>query len=239
MAKGACMAAGLNANETKVYKSLLTLGKSTVTEISKYGGLERTMLYGILSRLIEKGIVTKSEENGIKRFSPAPPNSLIHLLKVKEEIVEAQLPELEFLYNQNRSDQEVRLYKGKMGVKNLLNELLDENSPWYVIGGTTDIKKVLETYVPQFHRKRKEKKIQFNVLFTKVSSKRADELKLERYTKIKFLPKAFAAPMHVAITGKKVAFNLWAEKPIGILIESEEIASSFRKYFAFLWSLGS
>lgn len=228
-------AVGLNANEAQVYETLITLGKGTVTEISNHNGLERTMLYGILSRLIEKGIVTQSSEGKIKHFSPAPPETLLNLLKNKEEIVKNRLPELNEIYLKTHSKQEARIYAGKQAVKNLLEELLNENQTWYVIGGTSDIKQALDVYLPQFHRRRKERKIVFNVIFTKDSIKRAGELRKEKYAKVKFLPQDFAAPMHVAITGNKVAFNLWDQRPLGILIESEHVAKSFRKYFAFLW----
>ena len=48
---------GFNKNEIKVYLALLKLGVSSVSEISKTSNVDRTLIYGILDKLIEKGLV--------------------------------------------------------------------------------------------------------------------------------------------------------------------------------------
>ncbi len=238
MNEEALINAGLFRNEAKVYLALLKLGTASVTEISRKSGVERTLIYGVIEKLMEKGLVSSIIKINKKYFEPAPPQKLLDLIKEKEKYVEEALPELEGLYKTTEKKQEVHHYKGKEGAKTILEALLKENSrEWLIFGTTGKTSELLSYYLPQFHRKRIEKSIIFKAIYSEDSVERAKEIKKMKLTEVKLLPKAYMTPTHISIVGNKVGIILWAEDPLGILIENAEIANSFRNYFNLLWKI--
>jgi len=230
--------AGLVRNEAKVYLSLLKLGSASVTEISKKSGVERTLIYGVLEKLLEKGLVSSVVKINKKHFEPADPQKILDLIKEKEKIIEEALPELKSFYKSVEKKQEVYHFKGKEGTKTILETLLKEKSKeWLIFGTTGKTEEILSYYLPQFHRKRIERKIKFKAIYSEDSIKRAKEVKKLKLTEVKIIPKEYMTPTHISIVGHKLGIILWSEQPLGILIENKEIANSFNNYFNLLWKI--
>lgn len=230
--------AGLVRNEAKVYLALLKLGTASVTEISQKSGVERTLVYGIIEKLMEKGLVSSVVKINKKYFEPADPQKILDLIKEKEKIIEDALPGLKNLYKSAEKKQEVHNFKGKEGAKTILETLLKENSKeWLIFGTTGKTADILSYYLPQFHRKRIEKKIIFKAIYSKDSIERAMEVKKLKLTEVNILPREYLTPTHISIVGDKLGIILWSEQPLGILIENKEIADSFRNYFKLLWKI--
>jgi hypothetical protein len=56
------------------------------------------------------------------------------------------------------------------------------------------------------------------------------------YTEFRFLPKEFEMPTSTEIYANKVIIMILSkESPMAIMIESKDVAQSFRKYFYALW----
>ncbi len=238
MEKETLIKAGLVKNEAKVYLALLKLGTASITEISQKSGVERTLIYGVVEKLLEKGLISSVIKINKKYFEPANPEKILDLIKEKEKIIEDALPELKSLYKSVEKKQEVHHFKGKEGAKTILETLLKENSKeWLIFGTTGKTAEVLSFYLPQFHKKRVEKKIIFKAIYSEDSLKRAKEIKKMKLTKVKILPKEYMTPTHINIVGNKLGIILWSEQPLGILIENKEIAESFRNYFKLLWNM--
>ncbi|MCK4669574.1 MAG: hypothetical protein KAT43_00100 [Nanoarchaeota archaeon] len=237
MDKEILIKAGLVRNEAKVYLALLKLGSASVTEISQRSGVERTLIYGVLNKLMEKGLVSSIIKTNKKYFEPAEPQKILDLIKERESIIEQALPELKSMYKSIEKKQEVHNYKGKEGTKTILEKLLKENKEWLIFGTTGKTAEILSFYLPQFHRKRIERKIMFKAIYSEDSIKRAEEIKKMKFTEVKILPKEYMTPTHINIVGNKVGIILWSEQPLGILIENKEIAESFKNYFKLLWNV--
>jgi hypothetical protein len=52
---------------------------------------------------------------------------------------------------------------------------------------------------------------------------------------VKFLPEKFIGVIATEIYGNKVGLFFWTEDPFVIMIESKELADSYRKFFNLLW----
>ena len=72
---------GLTPNEAKVYLTLLNLKQSGATKISEKCGLFRTLVYDILTKLIEKGLVSYIIKSKKRRYIASNPKRLLELLK--------------------------------------------------------------------------------------------------------------------------------------------------------------
>lgn len=228
---------GLSGNEVKVYLALLKLGSSSVTEISKKSKVERTLVYGVLEKLIEKGLVSSVVKINIKYFEPADPEKILELIKEKEKSIVSVMPELKEIYNSSESKQNVSIFKGKEGAKTILDILLKEKKEWFMFGATEKAAKSLEFYIHQFHLKRVQNKIKFNAIYSEDAVERAKEVKKLKFSEVRTIGKEFSTPTHVSIVGNKLGIILWSEEVIGILIENEEIAKSFKSYFDILWKI--
>ena len=195
-------------------------------------------LYGVIEKLMEKGLVSSVVKINKKYFEPADPQKILDLIKEREKIIENALPELKNMYKSVEKKQEVHHFKGKEGAKTILEILLKEKSKeWLIFGTTGKTAEMLSFYLPQFHRKRVERKIKFKAIYSEDSIKRAREIKKIRLTEVRILPKEYMTPTHISIVGDKVGIILWSEEPLGILIENKEIANSFRAYFELLWKI--
>ena len=76
---------GLEEKEAKVYLALLSLGETTATKISKKTNLDRTLIYQLGNKLIEKGLASYIIKNNVRYFSAANPEKLVQDLKEKEK----------------------------------------------------------------------------------------------------------------------------------------------------------
>jgi sugar-specific transcriptional regulator TrmB len=228
---------GFNKNEIKVYLALLKLGISSVTEISKNSNVERTLVYGVLEKLIHRGLVSSVVKSNKKYFEPADPERLNEIISERKQEIESVLPQLKSFYVNVENKQEVHHFSGKEGIKTILETLLKSGKEWNIFGTSKIASEIMAYYFPQFHRKRIENKIKFNAIYSEDSLDRAKEIQKLKLTSVKILPKEYLTPTHISVVGNKVGIILWSENPLGILIENKEIAESFNNYFKLLWKI--
>jgi len=237
---------GISKNETKVYLSLLSLGSSLAGKISEKAGIHRRTIYDALNRLVEKGLVSFVIKSGKKYFEATNPEKLLEMLKEKkgeierkEKIIQEILPELILEYKQTKSKLEASIYKGKEGLKTIMELILKEKKDWSSIGSTGKGPEILPYFLPTWHKKRIKSKIEYKGLIadTLEGRKRAREFSRIGLVKYKFLSKNIKNPQTIWIFGNKVAIILVSiEQPIIFLIDNKEIANSFRYQFEWLWN---
>jgi len=93
---------------------------------------------------------------------------------------------------------------------------------------------ILGTYFDYFQKNKKRRKINDMILMDE-SFRNTDYVK-SIYGEIRFLPKEYTYPTATFIYGDKVAFFVFTDYPTAFLIESKEVAESFRSYFKLLWN---
>src|SRR4030042_3315601 len=86
---------GLSEKEAKVYLACLGLGASLASDISLKSSLPRTLIYDILERLIDLGLISYSVRDNKKYFTASDPKELVRIIKEKEKAIEEALPQLE------------------------------------------------------------------------------------------------------------------------------------------------
>ena len=108
---------GLEEKEAKVYLALLKIGETTATRISEETDLDRTLMYQITNKLIEKGLVAYIIKNNVKYFSAADPEILIKNLKEKELDLKKALPNLKEIQKTIQKGIKIEIYRGRKGIK--------------------------------------------------------------------------------------------------------------------------
>ena len=137
---------GLTEGEIKVYQALLELGECTKTALAKKSEVAPSNIYDITNRLLEKGIISKVEKNGVAHFSAANPNHIKKYLEAKEKDIQKEkdilnqiLPTLLLKYSEKKESTNVEVFQGWSGMKTIFLDLIDEcnkDDTCYVFGAS-------------------------------------------------------------------------------------------------------
>ena len=238
---------GLTENESKVYLTLLKLSSATAGQIIQGIGLHRAVVYDLLGRLAEKGLISSILKGKKKFFEAASPSRFLEIiqereeeLKTREEKFKQILPSLEEL-SKFKSKLEVSVYKGKEGLKTIFDDVLKSGEKeWLAIGTGGKIPEILPFYLEIYHKRRIKAGIRIKAIFanTKEGRKRGKEFIKMGITEIKFLPDFIKRPVTIQIYGSKTVIYSSSEGiPFVVVINNKEIASSFKDYFKWLWEI--
>ena len=130
----------LTKNEAKAYETLLRLGKSKASEISKESGVPYGRIYDVLASLESKGLVKVSPEK-TKHYIPSDPESLHeYIQKRKEHLdkIEKQLKEFKSLYKQY-AEEPVQIAKGKKNFYKIFRQLHKPDKTSYSVKYTFEL----------------------------------------------------------------------------------------------------
>lgn len=232
---------GLTDNEARIYLALLKLGACLASDIAERTNLNRSDVYDRLNKLMKKGLVGFVIKNNRKYFQAATPDSLIGFVRdKKEELIQKEqklrniLPELQKIVKTVSEKQEVNLYKDKVGIKTVLEDILKtlkKGDELLAYGSDVNFYDVLEFYYPNFVKRR----IKLGIKLKCVMSEE-NRIKLEM-SEIRYVSKKHYLPVGTAIYGNKVVIFLLKETPTAVLIENKDIAEGYRDYFEWIWSL--
>ena len=219
--------AGLTKNEALVYRALLELGSSLAGQISRKTGLHRRTVYDITEMLIKKGLIGYILKNNRRLFEASSPERFLEILKEKETTINEFLPEMMNLYTKTQEKQETNFYKGRQGLKTVMEDQLKDGTDEILILGASQLAyDILQFYFKWFDIKRKKKKIKTKIIFNKMKIKPKIPL-----SEIKYLPQKYSSPLAVNIYRDKVAIILWSkENPIAIVIKNPEISQGYKKH---------
>lgn len=227
---------GLSKNESKVYIALVKLGSAFVTEIAKKTNVHRVNIYDVLESLQEKGLVASVIKINKKIFSPANPEELKKLLIKKEEELKQTEQELSELSNifKKTVKREVQLFKGKLGLKTVLKDVLTSKTEILNYGSSGMFPSYYPEYFNIWESHRAKNKIKMKIITSKSVKGKVPKKKLQT---IKFLDTKFQSLTSTFIYENKIAIFMWTEDPIAILIENRELGDSYRNYFNVLWKI--
>ena len=221
---------GLSEGEITTYLTLLKLGSSQVAKIKEESGLHRTTVYDFLEKLLNKALVNYVVKGGVKYYKAADPNKLIEFLHEKQEKLNQIMPELNKLAKFTKDDVKVEVYKGKEGIKSLLNKVITTGRDMYGFGFEEEKYEQMDPIMmKQYFRKCQELGIKENIFVKRNSG----FLFHEKHIRYYYLPDDYFNPNPSMTFGDYVAIHLW-EPLMVILIENKNLADAYRKHFNFL-----
>jgi|SRR3989344_501677 len=229
---------GLTGNEVKIYLLLLKKGSLNSYEIAETLGLHRGYTYDALKRMQEKEAINYFLKDNKKYFQATSPENLVELLKFKLENLQKIVPKLMDLLSVSEKEKtKVEVHKGKRVYRTLLKDIISTIKK----GGTvlligvdeeTLMNEVEPIYLNQYFTTIKEKNIKEKVIMKKGNKK---------YTipnvSHKFLDEKYIGNVEQIFYGNKVAIFILGDPDYLIIIENEEVATSYRKQFELLWSI--
>jgi HTH-type transcriptional regulator, sugar sensing transcriptional regulator len=234
---------GLTRQEANVYLTLLRIGPTTAGRITSGSGIHRRSVYDCIDRLIQKGLVSYYTIQKKRVFEAAHPERLLQVIKEREQRlregyngINEIMPELITNYKISAFKHEASVFRGKEGLKTILEDILATGQENLVLGAEDTAPRILPHYITIFHKTRIAKKLRERLIFISSCSERAEKMAKLPYTKVKILPKPYNPSVTFNIYENKTAILTWLEnEPIGILIENEHIARGMRQYFEMMW----
>lgn len=225
---------GLTRSEAKAYLTLLELGLSGVTEISKISKLHRSNSYDALKKLISRGLVSKIEQGNVTFYSASEPKSLMMLLKAKENQLQSIIPQLELSKNMSQSAGHASVSEGLQSLFNLLYGFLDFKEDILLYGIPDIAPEVVKFKIGFFHEERIKQKINMLHIYNHNAQERIVLLNTLKYTVAKYLPAKYDSQVTTFICGDQVAFVTW--DPITVItVSNKNLSKSYKSYFHLLW----
>ncbi|HLD04323.1 MAG TPA: helix-turn-helix domain-containing protein [Candidatus Nanoarchaeia archaeon] len=234
---------GLSDGQIAVYSATLELGTSTLNSIHEKTGIERRNIYDILNKLIERGFISYTLENGKRTYQCTSPNNIIEEIKRKKtalDTLEKETSQITNMFNLSKPNIRAEVYRGNEALKALLEEILNYKESFWIGGNSSVYNTNLKVWFNHWMARRVEKKHMMYDLVDhgtwleglKPGDKTAHKKSHYQYCA---LPKNLASPLIIIIFGNKVTQILWSKQPFAFVLESEEIKESFMKYFHYFW----
>ena len=223
---------GLNLNEAKIYCLLLQEGELQAGKISKNIQLNRRTVYDTIERLIDKGLIKFSMSANTRIFQAVDPEKILNKIKKQEKVALDILPKLKALKRNKLPESESWNFKGKKGIKSILDEIL-KCKEYCAFGSSGKFMEIMEHDYVMFQKRKEKLKIAAKIIVSN-SSKNKKFIKAA-YAEFKFLNEEDIGPTTTLIYGNSIAIIIWDLIPMGIVIKSKHVNKSYKKYFNYLW----
>ncbi len=222
--------AGLTDNEGKVYTALIEIGSSLAGKISRKTGLHRRTVYDVTETLIQKGLISYMLENNRRVFSAVNPQRILDVIDERKSMLMPLVDDLKHKFDSSKKKEQTNFYRGKNGLKMVFESQLN-SSEILILGATNKAYESMPYYFKWFNERRKQKKVRLRI----ITSDRS--IKPKMLAETKYLPEKDSDHMVINIYGGSVAMILWGKKPFALVVEQEEFALGYRKYFELLWKI--
>lgn len=234
----------LSEKEKRVLASLYKLGASSVWELAKDNMINRTTIYSILERLIEKGLVSKVGNGNKDIFTSITEDDLREWIKQREGDIKKENQQiLELAKKQHKKTSllsEVSFFENIEGIRNLYADSWRNNQE-KIIYCITDYESVYKNLGEYFKKEYFPARLKHGVKVKNLipeSKKGREELKSseEMLREMKFIKLFKDLGIEINVYGQKVSIvALDKEKPSGVIIKNERIAEAMKNIFEYLW----
>jgi len=236
---------GLTESEIKVYLALLEIGASTTGPIIDKSQTANSKIYSVLEKLINKGLVTFFQQEGLKYYKATSPTQIKYYLKEKEREIRKQeekidviMPDLQVMFTQKQPENEAIVFKGIKGIKAAFNDVVDslEKGQKVNIMGVYQFGKQFMRLALYFQRIRSEKGIKANFLINQEAKEVAKEFLKYKPIEIRLMKRGITTPAVFLIYKDKVIINL-GDEMVFFMIKSQKTADAFNVYFKEMWEV--
>jgi len=227
---------GLTKNQALTYLEILKHPAQSAGKIAKNLSIDRSFTYGILSSLIDKGLVSYVTKENSRLYHATDPENLLKDIEEKKNKIKEIVEKLNNIKDKTSSEESVLVYEGKAGLKAFARDILESNNI-LTFGGGGDLKifEALKYESPHYLKEINKKKI-IGKLITSPKNKKALEKAYEN-SKIKIKTfEGMDSRISFSVYKNKLSIYSAEEKPFAIIIENEDISKAFKNYFNRAWN---
>ena len=228
---------GLEEKEARIYLALLELGEGTILEISRKSGIKRPTTYVVLRSLEEKGFVSRVLKGKKTLYSAQHPKKLITEAEVRLKELQEVVPQLESLAGKASTKPRILIYEGKDRLDQAYDEMFITKGEMLFMSNIGLSKEGF----PKTFRKYQYKSAspEFRTREISVDDQAGRESAKEfagPYYEVRFLPKNFKPfENDIGVYGNRVLISSLKREYFVVVIESEEVAQTFRTMFEMMW----
>ncbi len=231
---------GLTENEASVYLASLSLGPTTVVNISKASELRRTTVYSVIEALKRKGLL-HIELAGLKQLYVAEhPDKLESILDTRKNALQRVLPQFTALYNLKGKESALRYYEGLGSIKTIYDTILEPMRPndyYLVIGDMQKFFDMDRSYFENFFNKRVKKITKARLIVTDTEQARHMQKFAQQFNhEIRILPKGSELAVDVIIIPQKVTIFSFDEPVSAVSLENKSIIEMHKQLFEIMWN---
>ena len=229
---------GLNEKDRTVYFSLLALGRSSITPISKSARLPLTTVQSVLARLEKTGILDVTMRRSRHIYEAKDPQVFKKILERETEEIAGVIPLLKKMRSDRGASSRIRIFYRER-IADIFHEALrSEDKLVYEIVSARELQEVLGEKFHFTKRRIREK--------VRLKSLRVEENEIKKYSKTihekelreaKFLPRELTFRSSMMFWDDKVAFFTTKEEGVAWVVQSKTIFETIRQIFELLWSV--
>lgn len=235
---------GLAAKEGDTYLAMLELGPSSVQDIAKKAGINRTTTYVMLEALKKHGLVSTYERGKKTVFAAENPQQLVEILtrqmntiQAKKSRIEESLPRLLAIFNTIEDKPKVRFLEGEASYQEILQEIMRRQEEVWELYAVDEpllemIKKT-QTHEGRVDLTRRTKgraliSVKPGLTLPYFDAKRIEVRQMD------WARHPFTGD--ITLIGDKVYVFAYKGRVITIVIESKEISEIIRAIYEMAWS---
>ncbi|MBI3334329.1 hypothetical protein HYZ97_02485, partial [Candidatus Pacearchaeota archaeon] len=160
------------------------------------------------------------------------PEALLNYIKSKEEAARRAIFSLQKIEKEEKENVRVEVYQGVQGGLAVLKDIIAVGKDYIAFGEDKSFHELFGTLAEQYVRKLKEKKIRERLLVPF-----GEKVLTSRYSEVRFLPKDIKLPSVGVVYGNKVAFAIFQRPYYAVVIESDDLAKTYKNLFELLWKM--
>lgn len=241
---------GLSQKEARVYVASLMLGAATVQRIAEQASIKRVTAYVILESLANLGLVSQTVKGKKTFFTAEDPTSLKRLLDKKEQQLAEQkkgfevvLPEISKLKALPKDVPSVKFYDSTEGIKSIINTFFTSNNQGEgtTIYGISNLDQVY-AFFPEIKKtagnpSRTRAGLASKILYSSQEGPILKKTDREMNRESRFVPSdKYPLNGDMTIIGNNIVLlSLAGSKPIGVTIQSRELAKGMLSTFNLAW----
>lgn len=235
---------GLAPKEADTYLAMLELGPSSVQDIAKKAGINRTTTYVMLEALKKHGLVSTFERGKKTLFAAENPEQLLDILTRESAIIsskksklEASLPRLMAIFNTIDDKPRVRFLEGEAPVREIMDEIARErDGVWEMYAVDEHLIEAIKKLQTHEHRVSVPPRVKGRALIT-VKPGCILPYFDSRNTEVRQLDwEAHQFSGDIAIFRDHVYLFVYRGRMGAIAIQSKEIVEIIRALFEMAWS---
>lgn len=233
---------GMTKNEALVYEQLVKSGQTKAGHLIARLDIHRNLVYEALESLIRKGFVTKIDKRGVWWFQITEPDSILTMLKRREQIAEGVIKQIKQARQQ--IEQQITVYEGIDSYRAYWISSLErfpEGTADYCLGVPSGL--WTQLLGPQFYKNymeiRRRKNILWRTILTTDPGEEERQLYLEapEFTEYRRWSASFEPVGNFNVIHDTVILQVMKEDAQRIIeIRDQDMVTVFKNYFDAIWN---